>query len=36
MALFPDAVLSLITRSPFEQARDILVRGRGIKDAICL
>jgi threonine dehydrogenase-like Zn-dependent dehydrogenase len=34
MVLFPDAVRSLITRSPFEQAPDVLVRGRGIKDVI--
>ncbi len=36
MALFPDAVLSLITRSSFDQAPDILVSGRGIKDVICI
>jgi threonine dehydrogenase-like Zn-dependent dehydrogenase len=36
MALFPDAVLSLITRSSFEQAPDVLVKGRGIKDVIGL
>jgi threonine dehydrogenase-like Zn-dependent dehydrogenase len=34
MALFPDAVRSLIARSPFEQAPDVLTRGRGIKDVI--
>jgi threonine dehydrogenase-like Zn-dependent dehydrogenase len=36
MALFPDAVLSLITRSSFDQAPDVLVSGRGIKDVICI
>jgi threonine dehydrogenase-like Zn-dependent dehydrogenase len=36
MALFPDAVLSLITRSSFDQAPDVLVDGRGIKDVICI
>jgi threonine dehydrogenase-like Zn-dependent dehydrogenase len=34
MVLFPDAVRSLIARSPFEQAPEVLVRGRGIKDVI--
>ena len=34
MLLFPDAVRSLLTRSPLEQAPDVLVRGRGIKDVI--
>jgi len=34
MALFPDAVRSLIARVPFDQAPDVLVRGRGIKDVI--
>jgi threonine dehydrogenase-like Zn-dependent dehydrogenase len=36
MALFPDAVRSLITRSPFDQAPEILVQGRGTKDVITL
>jgi hypothetical protein len=36
MVLFPDAVRSLIARSPFEQAPDVLVRGRGIKDVIVI
>jgi len=36
MVLFPDAVRSLIHRSPFEQAPGVLVRGRGIKDVIVL
>ncbi|HEX3759842.1 MAG TPA: glucose 1-dehydrogenase [Kofleriaceae bacterium] len=36
MVLFPDAVRSLITRSPFEQAPDLLARGRGIKDVIVI
>jgi len=36
MLLFPDAVRSLITRSPFDQAPDVLVRGRGIKDVIAI
>jgi threonine dehydrogenase-like Zn-dependent dehydrogenase len=36
MALFPDAVRSLITRSPFAEAPDILVNGRGTKDVITL
>lgn len=36
MTLFPDAVRSLITRQPFEQAPDVLVRGRGIKDVITI
>jgi hypothetical protein len=34
MLLFPDAVRSLITRSPFDQAPELLVRGRGIKDVL--
>jgi threonine dehydrogenase-like Zn-dependent dehydrogenase len=34
MVLFPDAVQALIARSPFEQAPDVLMRGRGIKDVI--
>jgi threonine dehydrogenase-like Zn-dependent dehydrogenase len=34
MVLFPDAVRSLITRSPLEQAPELLVRGRGIKDVL--
>jgi threonine dehydrogenase-like Zn-dependent dehydrogenase len=36
MTLFPDAVTALIERSPLEQAPDVLVRGRGIKDVITL
>jgi threonine dehydrogenase-like Zn-dependent dehydrogenase len=36
LVLFPNAVRSLIARSPFEQAPDVLVRGRGIKDVIVL
>jgi threonine dehydrogenase-like Zn-dependent dehydrogenase len=36
MVLFPDAALSLITRSSFDQAPDVLVNGRGIKDVIGL
>jgi threonine dehydrogenase-like Zn-dependent dehydrogenase len=36
MVLFPDAVRSLLTRSPFEQAPDVLARGRGIKDVIAI
>lgn len=34
MLLFPDSVRSMITRSPLDQAPDVLVRGRGIKDVI--
>jgi len=36
MILFPDAVRSLLARSPLEQAPDVLVRARGIKDAIAI
>jgi threonine dehydrogenase-like Zn-dependent dehydrogenase len=36
MILFPDAVRSLIARSPLEQAPDVLVSGRGIKDVIVI
>jgi threonine dehydrogenase-like Zn-dependent dehydrogenase len=36
MVLFPDALRSLLTRSPFDEAPDILVRGRGIKDVIAV
>jgi threonine dehydrogenase-like Zn-dependent dehydrogenase len=36
MVLFPDAVRSLIARSPLDQAPDVLVRGRGIKDVIVI
>ena len=34
MALFPNAVMSLLERWPLAQAPDVLVRGRGIKDVI--
>jgi threonine dehydrogenase-like Zn-dependent dehydrogenase len=34
MVLFPDAVRSLIKRSPLAEAPDVLVRGRGIKDVV--
>lgn len=34
MVLFPDAVRSLIQRVPFEQAPDVLVRGRAIKNVV--
>jgi threonine dehydrogenase-like Zn-dependent dehydrogenase len=36
MVLFPEAVRSLITRSPFAEAPDVLVQGRGIKDVIVI
>ena len=36
MLLFPAAVRSLVTRWPFDQAPDVLARGRGIKDVIAL
>jgi threonine dehydrogenase-like Zn-dependent dehydrogenase len=36
MALFPDAVRSLIRRAPFDDAPDVVTRGRGIKDVITL
>src|SRR5262249_52828161 len=36
LVLFPNAVRSLITRSRFEDAPDVLVRGRGIKDVITI
>jgi threonine dehydrogenase-like Zn-dependent dehydrogenase len=36
MVLFPDAVRSLIERSPLDDAPDALVRGRGIKDVIAI
>jgi hypothetical protein len=34
MLLFPDAVRSLFQEWPLEQAPDVLVRRRGIKDVI--
>jgi glucose 1-dehydrogenase len=36
MVLFPHAVRSLIERSPLDEAPDVLVRGRGIKDVIVI
>jgi threonine dehydrogenase-like Zn-dependent dehydrogenase len=36
MVLFPQAVRSLIERSPLEDAPDVLVRGRGIKDVVAI
>lgn len=36
MFLFPEAVRSLVARAPFDQAPDVLARGRGIKDVIVL
>jgi threonine dehydrogenase-like Zn-dependent dehydrogenase len=36
MALFPDTLRSLIDRSPLDQAPEVLVRGRGIKDVIVI
>jgi threonine dehydrogenase-like Zn-dependent dehydrogenase len=34
MVLFPQAVLSLLSRVPIDQATDVLARGRGIKDVV--
>jgi kynurenine formamidase/threonine dehydrogenase-like Zn-dependent dehydrogenase len=34
MVLFPEAVQSLLSRVPVDQALDVLARGRGIKDVI--
>lgn len=34
MALFPDAVRSLVSRIPFDQVPALLARGRGIKDVV--
>src|SRR5262249_28065365 len=34
MVLFPEAVLSLLNRVAIDQAPDVLVRGRGIKDVV--
>jgi kynurenine formamidase/threonine dehydrogenase-like Zn-dependent dehydrogenase len=36
MVLFPEAVLSLLNRVAIDQATDVLVRGRGIKDVVTL
>ena len=36
MVVFPDAVRSLITRVRFDEAPDVLARGRGIKDVIAV
>lgn len=36
MVLFPEAVRSLLNRVAIDQAPDVLVRGRGIKDVITL
>src|SRR5215510_3930601 len=34
MVLFPEAVLSLLSRVAIRQALDVLARGRGIKDVV--
>src|SRR5215468_4030219 len=36
MVLFPETVLSLLSRVEIDQARDVLARGRGIKDVVTL